>query len=867
MRWLRSRLERRTRHESGVDRELAFHMDALTRDYEAAGMAPDAARRQAQIDFGGREQIKQQIREVYLSALYEHAVQNARAALRLLRKSPALSIAVILTLALGMGANTAVFSAIDAVILRPLPFPQGHRLMAIRQYDRRGKEPWTFTAPSRLEDWNRQNQSFQAISGYYLEDESETSGPLPERLEQALVAPRFLRVWGIAPQLGRDFTPAEEHYGGPSAVLISDRLWRRRFHADPGALGKQVHAGRWSLTIVGVMPAWFTYPSRDVDLWTPSPPDGPYANDRSSTWFNVVGRLRPGVSVAAARADLTTVQGQLAVEFPKTDGRLDIRIEPLKNVIVGAAAHSLWLLYGAVMLLLLIACMNIAALLLARTMDREREIALRFALGASRAAIVAQLLSEVLLLALLGSAIGLALADGAIALLHLVAKTLPRAEEITLNWRLMLYTLGAAMVTTLLCGLYPALRSTRRELSGTLALGGHQQMSSRGTLQWWLVGTQVAFAVTLLVGAGLLLRSFAALGQVSAGFDATHVLVFRISAGWNETVDRNRLTARIDRTLDGLRAVPGVQAAATTATLPGVPGQPQTEFFLVGGERDEQHKLLAVTRFVSADYFATMGIPLLLGEDCRSGPGNQAVLVNQSFADRFLTRGNAIGSRLEGVSSSSFLQSAMIRGLVADAREDGLNSAPGPTVYWCTSAPDPSPYFLVRSAGKPMAMAETLRRRLHAMELERSVFDISPLSEHLDDTLAENRMRTAVLSFFAATAIALACLGLYGTLSYLGRLRQREMGLRLAMGASRTQVAGTLIGRGIGVVSIGCTAGLLIGGGASRLLSGMLYGITRTDPPTYAAILLLVLMVASVACAGPALRAARIDPARALRDE
>ena len=866
MRWLSSFRRKRASRDRDLAHEVAFHIDALARDYEAAGMPPEQARRQACIDFGGREQITQQLREVHISAFVEAARANARAAFRFLRKAPGLSAAVILTLALGIGANTAVFSAIDAVILRPLPFPQGDLLMAIRQNNTRTREPWTFTAPTRLEDWNRLNHTFQAISGYYTEDESEISGPLPERLENAIVAPRFLQVWGIAPDLGRDFTPAEEHFGGPDAVLISSRLWHRRFHADPNVIGKQLHFSTRAFTIIGVMPASFAFPDRDADLFEPGPPDAPVAQDRSSTWFQVIGRLKPGVTEAQAFADLSTVQRQLGVQFPKTDRDLGIRMEPLKSVIVGDIGSSLWLLYGAVTLLLLIACINIAALLLARTTDREREIALRFALGATRRTVITQLLSEVLLLAMIGSILGLALAGGAVQLFHHLPKAIPRAEEITLNWRLLLYTFSSALAATLLSGLYPALRSTRSELANTLAQGSHTQVSTRGGLEWLLVGAQVAFAVTLLVGAGLLLRSFEELGRVSPGFDPSHVLTLQISGGWGETADMKRLVQRVDSDLDALRAVPGVEAASTAAMLPGVPGMPQMELAVAGEEQNDQQKVFATSRYVSDSYFQTLRQPLLLGESCRKGPQNQTVVVNKSFADRYFPQSPAIGHTI-GAPFSAFPLSAMIRGIVADARDDGPNTAPAPTVYWCTSAPDPSPWFLVRTKANPMALVQTIRLKLHQVEPSRSVFGISPLEDHLSDSLAENRLRTTVLTFFAGTAISLACLGLYGTLSYLGRMRRREMGLRLAIGASRPQIVATLVAQGLRIVAIGCLAGLAMGLAASHLLEGMLYGVSATDPETYVGIVLLMILVAVVACAGPALRAASTDPVQALREQ
>ncbi|HEX6771165.1 MAG TPA: ABC transporter permease, partial [Acidobacteriaceae bacterium] len=545
----RRRPARRNRRED-LEREIDFHIDALARDYVAAGMTPEEARRRARIEFGGREQTSQQLRQVHVSALAEAARSNSRAAFRFLRKAPGVSLAIILTLALGIGANTAVFSAIDAVILRPLPFPQGDELMALRQYNTRTNEPWTFTAPTRLEDWNRLNHTFQAISGYYTEDESETSGPLPERLEEAMVAPRFLQVWGLAPALGRDFTPAEEHYGGPHVMLISDRLWRRRFHSDPNVIGRQLHFGHATASIVGVLPASFRFSDSDVDLFEPGPPDAPVSQDRSETWYRVIGRLKPGLTQAQALGDLSQVQHLLGLQFPKTDRDLGIQIEPLKSVIVGDVGSSLWLLYSAVTLLLLIACINIAALLLARTADREREISLRFALGASRRTIIAQLLSEVFLLAVIGAATGVALAAGSVQLFHHFASTLPRAGEIALNWRLLLYTFLSALIATLLSGLFPALRGTRGDLAHSLAQSNHTQVSAHSGLQWLLVGVQVAFAVTLLVGAGLLLRSFEELGRVSPGFDASHVLTLQMTGSYAETADMKRLLQRVDWDLE-----------------------------------------------------------------------------------------------------------------------------------------------------------------------------------------------------------------------------------------------------------------------------------------------------------------------------
>src|ERR1700722_11846485 len=400
---------RRTKpgRDAQIDSELRFHIDALMEENIAAGMSPGEARRQAQLEFGGREQIKEELRDVYRVQFLDAATTNLKSAFRFLRKSPSFSIAVILTLALGIGANSAVFSAIDAILLKPLPFPEGDQLVKLGQLRRNAKSPQTFVAPVRLEDWNRMNTTFQAMTGYYTDPESETTGELPEKVTRALVSPRFLQVWGVAPEIGRDFTDQEEHVGGPDVVIISDRYWRNRFGADPQILRRKIRMGTDSHSIVGVMPASFHFPERDVDLWSPIPVDAKVAQIRDATWYMVVGRMKPGVTVDQARANLATVQAQLGQQFPKPDAELEVLIEPLKETTVGGVRQSLLILFGSVSLLLLIACTNIVSLLLARATQRQHEIAVRYSLGASRGAIVAQLLTEAFVLALAGAALGL----------------------------------------------------------------------------------------------------------------------------------------------------------------------------------------------------------------------------------------------------------------------------------------------------------------------------------------------------------------------------------------------------------------------------------------------------------------------------
>jgi len=858
--------KRGVRRDEAVDREIAEHVARLTEDYVAQGMTPEEARRLAWVEFGGREQVKQAVREVHLWAFGEKVGFHFETVLRFLRKAPGFSLAVILTLALGIGANSAIFSAIDAIVLRPLAFPHGDELVRIYQHDSQGRNANTFVAPSRLEDWNRLATTFAGITGYYKDDLSELSGPLPEKVTLGLVAPRFLAVLGVAPVLGRNFVPEEEHWGGPASVLISHAFWLRRFHGDANVLSRKVRLGSTSYAVVGVMPEGFSYPDRDVDMWTPSAPDAPFAQRRDATWFSVIGRMKPGISLNQAKADLATVQQQLGRQYPKPDAELSTSMEPLKATVIGGVGKSLWLLYGSVSLLLLIACSNIAALLLARTTEREQEIAIRFSLGASRRTIVMQLLSEVVGLSLLGGLAAIGVAAAAASGFHLLAERLPRASEVHLNWAVAGYALACAVATAVLCGLYPALRATRVGPANGLAAGSRGQVSARNPLQWVLAGVQVTLAVMLLIGAGLLLRSLDTLGHVDAGFDASHVLTLQVSGSWGETTNMPAVAQRIDRTLDGLRTLPGVEDAATAAMLPGASELYQTEF-TIDGKADPARKILADTRWVSSRYFSTMTIPILAGEPCAKASTPPQIMVNRTFANLYLSGGTAIGHMIKAAGHSDFGVNGMVRGVVADAREEGLNEPPAPTVYSCYSAPNPFPNYLIRTKGEPMAMADAIRNRIHVLEPGRSVYAVMPLEQHLSDAFTEDRLRTMLLTVFAMSAVALACIGLYGTLSYLVRRRQREVGVRLALGAMRGQIVGRFLFQGLRVVAIGCTAGLLAAAFLSRFLRGMLFGVSRLDPATYVAVVGVILTVAAMACLVPALRAAFVEPIKVLRED
>ena len=785
--------------------------------------------------------------------------RNVGYAVRVLSRTPAFALTVILTLALGIGANSAVFSALDAVVLSPLPFPNGERLMRITQVtDGRS----SMVAPVRIEDWNRLNSSFDGITSFLVEDVADTTGDLPELARRATVMPRFFDVWGIAPAIGRGFADAD-HRGVPTDVVISDRYWQTRLGADPNVLERQIRIGGELRRIVGVMPASFLFPDRGTDLWVPAALDATVAQSRDLGWFPGIGRLKPGVTIAAARANLTAVQAQLGELYPDTDAEIGVVIEPFKNDIVAGARGSLWLLFAAGSLLLLIACTNVATLLLTRGTERRREIAVRLALGASSSRVVAQVLAETAVLAAAGAAAGLWLAAAISGALRLLASNVPRLDEIALDYRVVLYALASVAIVTLLCGLLPALKVARAGLVTTIAGGHGARVSGRHSLHWWLAGVQVALSVALLVGAGLLLRSFQELSRVDAGFERPNILTFRISSSFAEFSQRAAFQQRVGAMLDELHALPGVEAAATATFAPGVPTSYEVEYEVPSAGASPDRRMLAEERAASPGYFATLGIPLAQGALCRNS--GDEVMVNQRFVDLYLGAAPAVGAQI--VRTQPFPGSWTIAGVVASARERGLDREPAPTVYFCSNWANPISSFLVRTRGDPAAVAQAIRLRLREVEPQRAVYNIAPLDERIDSAFAENRMRTIVLASFAVTALALAALGLFGTLSYVLSLRRREVGLRMAVGARGGDIAAQFVGKTLRVVGVASAAGLALSLAFSRLLQGMLIGVAPTDLRTLVTVVALVIAVGVLAALVPAVRAARIEPMRVLREE
>ncbi len=779
---------------------------------------------------------------------------------------PAFFLAVVLTLALGIGANSAIFSVIDAVLLKPLPYPGGDRLVAVFESSPPLKVPRGPVAPARLEEWNRMNQTFAGISGAFTENQAETSGALPEKLVCARVAPRFFSVLGTPALVGRGFGPDEEVATGPRAAVIAEHLWKRRFLSDPQVVGKVLRLADRSVPIVGVMPDSFRFPADDVDVWLPAKLPAIAMTQREARFYSAVGRILEGVTPAAAAADLAAVQGRLAADFPATDAKWSVVLDPLKEETVGGVARSLWILFGAVSLVLLIACANVACLLLAQASRREREIAVRFALGARRSQVVGGLLLEAFCAALPGAVLGLLMAVWGADWFRHAAARLPRADEIHLDWRIVLFTLSVTLATALLFGLLPSLQATRAGTAGTLAAGSRTQVGGRQRLIRILVSAQIALAIVLLVGAGLLIRTLSRLGQTSLGFRPDNVLTLRVSASWDEKRDMKRVQQRLYRTVEALGSLPGVEAAALSVYLPGG-GEDYLQQFKIAGQDSESkgRQMFADFQSVSPDYFKVLGIPLLAGETCRLHfDGTEpAVMVNRSLVDRYMGGMNPVRQHI-----STGADSFEVSGVVSDVRDHGYAKDPRPTIYFCEMPGFfPDPQFLVKTAADPVTMVESIRRRMQSLEPNRGVYETRPLTAYLSSTLAEKRFQSMLLSLFGITALLLAVVGLYGVTAFFVGQRRREIGLRAALGAQPRQILAHIFRQGALTTGTGVAAGLVAAALLSRTIASLLFGISPVDPVTFLAVPLLLALVAAAAIWAPARRATKVDPTEALRQE
>jgi predicted permease len=802
--------------------------------------------------------------------------QDLLYALRALRKKPLFTTIAILTLALGIGANAAIFSVVNGVLLQPLPYSAPDRLMFLWTYNpRQGFDKDVGTYPN-YEDWRRQSTSFEQMAAYYGTGFTLTGAGDPVRLRGVFVTTNFLDVFGADPALGRGFGAADGTAGGSRVVVLGHGLWQSRFGGDRSIVGRTIMLSGVSHEVIGVMPQGFAHPENAV-LWAPLAPTTRFADllqSRGSYWLTIVGRLKPDVSRATAQSELDVIAAALERQYPANAG-IGVRLVPMHEEIVGDVRLPLLIVLGAVSFVLLIACANVANLLLTRAAARRQELAIRAALGAGRGRIVRQMLTESLVLAVGGGAAGLALAAWGIAALQSLAPTnLPRLDRINVDAAVIGYTSLAVIATALLFGLAPALQSARVPTGESLKEGSRTGAEgSRARRMRAAVATvQIALALVLLIGAGLLVRSFMAMRQVRLGFDPGNVLALQIDLPGARYQNDAQIGAFFDGLAARLRALPGVESVGLSSSIL-LSALPQSATLSVEGRppvNSNEPNAPVPYDSVTADAFKTLRIPLVQGRlfTDQDGPSSErVVVVNQALVRRFFPGGDALGKRVTfGDPGDARASWSRIVGVVADTRRGGLDRDPWAEVYYPMSqAADSRMFVLVRTTGDPLSIARAAQAAVWAADRDQPITSVRTVDQILASSQANRRFTTYLLGLFSIVALALAAIGIYGVMAYSTAQRTQEIGVRMALGASRAVVLRMVLAEGLGIAALGLAIGLTAAWLLSRYMSSLLFGIGTRDPITFVVLPLALLAIAVIATLVPAARAARVNPIVALR--
>ena len=841
-----------------LEEEIRTHLAMKT----AAADDTRAARRQ----FGNVGLALEDSRAAWGWPFLEAWLRDFRYALRGLARRPGFAATVVLTLTLGIGASSTIFSLVDAVLLRDLPYPAADRLIALQETSLTDANVRTPVSPGRLADWQRLNRTFDSLSASYTDSFTDTSGAEPERLLTASVAPGFFSVLATPPALGRTFTPEEEVSGGPRIAVISDALWRRRFGAERGVIGRSLILADKPHVIVGVMPRTFQHPSPTTDLWLPAQIPPALMRIREARFYNTIGLLKQGVTIEQAEEDLAAVQRELGEQYPKSDAGWSVLLQPLKDRMAGRVERALWLLMGAVALLLLIACANVACLLLARLDSRAAEIATRSSLGAGRVALARQLFMEGLAYAIVGGAFGMAASYAGIGVLREQLSTLPRITELAADGRMVILGVGVSVFSAVLFSLAPILQTFRREATGVLIRGGRGVLGTRNRLPRLLVALQLAVSTTLLIGASLFLRSLIRLQDAPLGFETENVVTLRVAASYREnaatTIQRHR------GMLDALASAPGVTSVVMSSGLPGVNSAWPGEFAIEGEATPDGSLRFATWRIVTAGYFQTLGIPILHGRTCEMNDDPERpfeLVVNRRFAERYFPDRDPLGHVLRQGPQGDV--GSKIVGVVADAREDGHGAEPQPLIYACGYLrywPDSD--ILIQAVDTATAV-ESARQAIHSVDPSRPIYSVRPLTDALETALAPTRFRTLLIGLFSVLALTLAAIGLYGVMAYMVSQRRQEIGIRLALGARPMQIMGEILRSGGALAAAGAAAGIVLAVAFSRALRTLLYETPALDLTSYLGATVILLGVGLLACLIPGKRATSIHPTEAIRSQ
>ncbi|HSE23835.1 MAG TPA: ABC transporter permease [Pyrinomonadaceae bacterium] len=887
MKWL-NLLRDRIRALSGrdrviedIDREMRAHLDMQTEANIASGMDPARARDEAVRSFGHITNIRDDAYEVKGGGFLETLLQDMRYGARVLTKHRGFTAVAVLTLALGIGANTAIFSVVNELLLRPMAYRDAEKIVMLWEVTPEGRHQNT-TSRANFRSWREQASSFEDISAFTDQRLNLTGEGEPEELSVQFATPELFKILGVDPILGRPLV-SEDAAAKSSVAVLSYGLWQRRFGARPDIVGQSITLNGVPFLVVGVMPPSFQFhikqrsgTGRPPELWSVlSMRTGALANDRGR-FLSVVGRLKPGISVDQANAELRTIATRLSAEAPQFNFNYGAEVLPLREQFFGNIRRSLWLLLGAVGFVLLIACANVANLLLSLATSREKEIALRAALGASRLRVVRQLLTESLMLAIFSSLMGLGFAWlGIKALIAISPKDLVSLQDTNLNLKVLLWTLGVSVLTGIVFGLAPALHVTRLDLNNALKEGGKGETGQAGgsrKLRSLLVVSEIALAVVLLASAGLLIKSFIRLQEVDRGFNSANVMTMVVRLPEAKYKEDQQVVDFFRQALDHITALPEVRAAGVINYLPFYGGLGSATGFTIDGQPVPAPGQEPTTDVRVADpgYFKTLEIPLLRGRqfsDTENREAKHVVLINEALARKYFPGEDPIGKRID-VGMFEGPNPTEIIGVVGNVRYETLIDSFEPAVYF----PHPElaysfMTFVVRTEGNPNAIAPALQREIRTLDPNQPVSDVRTMEQVMSDTFSRARFNTLLLALFAALATLLSAVGIFGVMNYSVALRTREIGLRVAIGAQPRQVLLLILRQGLVLTIVGVVIGLLAALALTRLLSGLLFGVAAVDPPTFATISVLLIAVSLVACYLPARRAMKIDPLLALRSD
>jgi predicted permease len=863
------------RGERELSDELESHLQMHIEDNLRRGMTPDEARRKALIKLGGVEQAKENYRDQRGIPFFETVMQDLRYGFRMLRKNPGFAAVAVLTLALGIGANTAIFSVVRAVLLKPLPYPDSSQLMVMREYQIGGSDMsvnWLNFA-----DWRTQSRFFEQMAAYNLAHFTLTGEGEPVLLRGATVSASYFPLLGRAqPLLGRVFTNSDDQAGAASTVILSHDLWEERLGSDPSVVGKTIALDGKAYIVVGVLGSEFKEPlvGRNVDLYIPIGPGSGHwqARDQRGS-IAVIARLRPGVTLTSARSEMDTIERRLELQFPKTNQGVRASITPLYEYRFGDLRPVLFTLLAAVGMVLLIACANVANLSIARAVARRREFGIRSSCGASRSRLIGQLLMESTLLSCLGGAAGLLLARWALGLiLRLAPPGIPRLQETRMDSGVLVFTLIVSLLTGVLAGLGPGLEASKLSVVDLVKDGGTTTGRSLHRWQSSFLFAEIALAFVLVLASGLLVRSLIKTQQVDPGFNPDQVLVLELVLPQSSYATAAQQTTFYRQALARFSALPGVKSVGMVVCPPAV-GHCWDWFYTVEDHPAPSSEKLPVSAFNQAtpSYFQTMGVPLLAGrafteqDDAHTPP---VVIVNQTFARLWWPNASPIGKRIRLWDAGGTTPYREIVGLIGDIKEDGLDAEQIPEVFM-PSAQEPTGgmTFVMRSSVDPTDLVRPVTEAVHELDKNLPIQRIQPMSRYLQNSLAQRRFAVLLVGLFGALALALGAVGIYGVMSYAVSRRTHEIGIRMALGAERGHVLSLVLNQGLRAALTGLALGIALSLAVTRFLRSLLFGVTTTDPATFAGVAVLLCAVALAACVIPIWRATRVDPMVALRYE